>query len=52
MRFDLWVPTATPMCSGDLLIELARQAETRGYGGIWVGEHVVLFDDYQSSYPS
>lgn len=51
MRFDLWVPTATPLCTGELLVRLAQQAEARGYGGIWVGEHVVLFDEYQSRYP-
>ncbi len=26
-------------------------AEERGVGTIWVGEHVVLFDDYRSHYP-
>lgn len=51
MRFDLWVPTATPFCTGDVLVALAREAEDRGVGGIWVGEHVMFFDQYRSRYP-
>ena len=51
MRFDLWVPTASPLCTGELLARLAVEGEQRGFGGIWVGEHVVLFDEYESSYP-
>ena len=29
----------------------AREAEDRGVNAIWVGEHVVTFDDYASRYP-
>ena len=51
MKLDLWLPTATPMTSPDLLEAVAVGAEARGIGTIWVGEHVVLFSDYASSYP-
>ena len=51
MRLDLWMPTATPMVDAAVLDEVARCAEERGYGCLWVGEHVVLFDEYESSYP-
>ena len=51
MRLELWMPTATPMVTAEVLNEVARCAEERGYGCLWVGEHVVLFDDYDSSYP-
>ena len=51
MRIDLWVPTATPMATPDVLAAIGRGAEERGVGTIWVGEHVVLFDDYNSRYP-
>ncbi len=51
MRIDLWVPTATPFSTPELLACIAEEAELRGIGTIWVGEHVVLFDEYASHYP-
>lgn len=51
MRVDLWIPTATPFATPGLLAEVGREAEDRGFGTIWVGEHVVLFEEYASSYP-
>jgi len=51
MQFDLWLPTASPMTTPALLEAVAAESEARGIGTIWVGEHVVLFRDYASSYP-
>lgn len=51
MRIDLWVPTANPFATPELLALIGTEAEQRGVGTIWVGEHVVLFDEYDSSYP-
>ena len=51
MRVDLWIPTATPFCTPELLAAIGREAEERGFSGLWVGEHVVLFEEYASSYP-
>ena len=51
MKFDLWLPTASPMTTAPLLDSVAAGAEERGIGTIWVGEHVVLFDQYESHYP-
>jgi probable F420-dependent oxidoreductase len=51
MRIDLWVPTANPFTTPELLAVIAAEAEQRGVGTLWVGEHVVLFDEYASSYP-
>jgi probable F420-dependent oxidoreductase len=51
MQFDLWLPTASPFTTPELLEVLGREAEGRGIGTIWVGEHVVLFKEYASSYP-
>ena len=51
MQFDLWLPTASPMTTPALLDAVADGAEARGIATIWVGEHVVLFGDYQSRYP-
>jgi len=51
MKFDLWVPTANPFATPELLAVLAAESESRGINRIWVGEHVVLFDEYASEYP-
>ena len=51
MKVDLWVPTVDPFSTPELLATLGREADQRGIGTIWVGEHVVLFDEYASEYP-
>jgi probable F420-dependent oxidoreductase len=51
MRIDLWLPTASPFTTPEVLAVIGAEAEQRGVGTIWVGEHVVLFDEYASSYP-
>jgi probable F420-dependent oxidoreductase len=51
VRVDLWVPTANPFCTPELLSLIGAEAEQRGVGTLWVGEHVVLFDEYASRYP-
>ena len=35
----------------DQMARAARAIEERGFHAIWVPEHVVLFDDYESRYP-
>lgn len=51
MRFDLWLPTANPFATSEYLEAVCGEAEARGVDRIWVGEHVVLFDEYGSRYP-
>lgn len=51
MDMDLWLPTANPFTTAELLAAVGTEAEARGIHGIWVGEHVVLFERYASSYP-
>jgi probable F420-dependent oxidoreductase len=51
MRIDLWVPTANPFATPEVLSVVGTEADQRGVGTLWVGEHVVLFDDYGSAYP-
>jgi probable F420-dependent oxidoreductase len=51
MKFDLWMPTANPMTTPDLLEAVGRESESRGISTLWVGEHVVLFAEYASRYP-
>ena len=35
----------------ELIIQAAQAVEERGFHAIWVPEHVVLFDEYESKYP-
>src|ERR1035441_6562425 len=51
VKFDLWMPTANPMTTPELLEAAGRESEGRGISTLWVGEHVVLFERYASSYP-
>ncbi len=51
MHFDLWMPTANPFATPELLAALGAECDRRGIHRLWVGEHVVLFDDYASPYP-
>jgi probable F420-dependent oxidoreductase len=51
VRFDVWLPTATPFTTPELLAAIGREAEARSIDTIWVGEHVVTMDDYASHYP-
>ncbi len=51
MHFDLWLPTANPFATPELLAALGAECDQRGIHRLWVGEHVVLFDDYASPYP-
>jgi probable F420-dependent oxidoreductase len=49
--FDIWLPTASPFATPELLAAVAREAEARPVRTIWVGEHVVTFESYLSRYP-
>jgi probable F420-dependent oxidoreductase len=51
MRISLFAPLANPAHGPDYISALARGAEERGFHSIWLGEHVVLFDEYASDYP-
>ena len=51
MDFDVWLPTANPFTTPEFLAVVARHCEERGIGTLWVGEHVVTFEQYASRYP-
>jgi probable F420-dependent oxidoreductase len=51
VEFDLWLPTANPFATPELLAAVAEHAEARQMHTIWVGEHVVTFESYASRYP-
>src|SRR3984885_10778258 len=51
MKFDLWLPTANPMTTPELLEAVGRASEARGISTLWVGEHVVLFKQHGGRSP-
>jgi probable F420-dependent oxidoreductase len=51
MEIGLFAPLGNGNASAEILRTLGREAEDRGFESVWVAEHVVLFDDYQSQYP-
>lgn len=51
MKVGVFLPLGAANASAELLRTAAQAIEERGFESIWVPEHVVLFDDYASSYP-
>lgn len=51
MRISIFAPIISPYNDAAYLKALAIGAEERGFHGLWLGEHVVLFDDYEAEYP-
>jgi probable F420-dependent oxidoreductase len=51
VKIGLFTAVVNPFASADVLRSLGRRAEERGLHSIWVPEHVVLFDRYESEYP-
>jgi probable F420-dependent oxidoreductase len=51
MKIGLFPPFSNPFATPDYVHAFATAAEERGFHSIWVAEHVVLFDEYESSYP-
>jgi probable F420-dependent oxidoreductase len=51
MQIGIFLPTVNPVVTPEYLAAFGAAAEERGFHSIWVPEHVVLFDDYESQYP-
>ncbi len=51
MHIGAFTVAANPFATPDYLHALGTAAEARGFHSLWVPEHVVLFDTYQSQYP-
>ena len=51
MEIGLFAPLGNGNAIAEILRTLGREAEDRGFESIWVAEHVVMFDDYESQYP-
>ena len=51
MKLGLCIPLVAPYATPDYIRTLGVTAESLGFSSLWVGEHVVLFDEYESAYP-
>jgi probable F420-dependent oxidoreductase len=51
VRIGLFVVSVNPLASPEYLMALGAAAEERGFAELWLGEHVVLFDEYEPRYP-
>lgn len=51
MDVGVFVPLGNGNATAEILRAVGREVEGRGFESIWVPEHVVLFDDYESQYP-
>jgi probable F420-dependent oxidoreductase len=51
MHIGLFLGAFVPPSTPEFLLAAARGAEARGFHSVWVGEHVVLFDEYAKEYP-
>ena len=51
MDIGVFAIAANPFATPDYVEALGAGAEQRGFRSLWVPEHAVLFDSYQSTYP-
>lgn len=51
MKFGLFSTFMSPLASPTLIRDFAQQAEGVGMDSLWLGEHVVLFDQMEFPYP-
>lgn len=51
MEVGVFVPLGNGNATPEIMRAVGREVEDRGFESIWVPEHVVLFDDYESEYP-
>jgi len=52
MEIGLNLPVTNPAVTPAFLAEIARTAESLGFAELYLGEHVVLFDQPKDDYPS
>ena len=51
MRIGLFLGVSVPPATPQSLLAVARAAESHGFSSLWLGEHVVLFDEHLRNYP-
>lgn len=51
MDVGVFVPLGNGNATPEICRAVGREVEERGFESVWVPEHVVLFDEYESTYP-
>jgi probable F420-dependent oxidoreductase len=51
MRIGLFLPLISPLADPEYIRTAGAVAEECGFHALWLAEHVVLFDEYESKYP-
>lgn len=51
MKTGVFATFMSPIATPDMLSDFARRAEAAGVDSLWMGEHVVLFDEMEFPYP-
>ena len=51
MKVGVFVPIGTLNANAEFVRTLGTALEERGFESVWVAEHIVLFDEYESQYP-
>jgi len=51
MKIGLFATFMSPIATPDMIGNFARRVEDLGIDSLWVGEHVVLFDEMEFPYP-
>jgi probable F420-dependent oxidoreductase len=47
----VFAPFASPMATPEFVQTVGTELDRKGFSTLWVAEHVVLFDEYDSQYP-
>ena len=51
MQIGVFATFMSPYSTAEMIQDVARRAEAAGLDSIWMGEHVVLFDEMEFPYP-
>jgi probable F420-dependent oxidoreductase len=51
MKIGTFASITTPIASPQMIIDIGRRADEMGLDSLWMGEHVVLFDEMEFPYP-
>jgi probable F420-dependent oxidoreductase len=52
MKIGVFGTFMSPLCTPDVISDVARRVEQAGMDSLWMGEHVVLFDEMEFGYPA
>lgn len=51
MQYGVILPNVGPMAEVDILARLSQRAESLGYGGVFLSDHIAIPTDLRSAYP-